>query len=445
MEPYILERPEHPISRREIDPRVLKVLYRLINAGHAAFLVGGGVRDLMLGRSPKDFDVGTSAHPHEVRALFRNSRLIGRRFRLVHVVFGPHNVEVATFRRPAEELPERAELLIRQDNTFGTPEEDAIRRDFTVNALFYDPRSFRVIDYVGGLADLRARLIRTVGDPERRMREDPVRMMRAVRFAAKLDFEIEPATRAAIERHREDLLKASVPRLVEETFRTLSTPAAARALVLTEQLGLLEVLLPRLSHHLRMCADPPQLTLTARNMATLGGAIDSGLAPSHALTLAALFLDLFFSPGDDSARRLVAAELVEDLRTRGFGRGDTEHMRLLLESFPRLLNPSRRTRSVVSRPYFAEARVLHQLTAAHYPGDPGALDRFLADQEGFLARVPAAAEGGLRRGRRNRRSRHRRRGRGAQPGANASQSSNGSSAEPDSISPPHLPPVERPD
>src|SRR5271155_4496160 len=145
----------------------------------------------MLSRKPKDFDVATSAHPQQVRDLFRNSRLIGRRFRLVHVFFGPHNIEVATFRRQAEAVLDDSDPMIRHDNTFGTAEEDAFRRDFTVNALFYDPRTFEVIDYTGGVADLEARLIRSVGDPEVRMREDPVRMIRAVRFAAKLGFAIE--------------------------------------------------------------------------------------------------------------------------------------------------------------------------------------------------------------------------------------------------------------
>ena len=137
--PTILERAQHPVSRRDIEPNVLKVLYRLIGAGHVAYLVGGGVRDLMMGRRPKDFDVATSAHPNQVRELFRNSRLIGRRFRLVHVFFGPQNIEVATFRRRSEEIAEGDDPLIRHDNTFGTPEEDAFRRDFTINALFYDP------------------------------------------------------------------------------------------------------------------------------------------------------------------------------------------------------------------------------------------------------------------------------------------------------------------
>jgi len=156
----VLERPEHSISRRDIDPQVLKVLYRLINAGFTAYLVGGSVRDLMIGLKPKDFDIATSAHPHQVRALFRNSRLIGRRFRLVHVFFGPHNIEVATFRRLGE-ASAFDDPLLRHDNTFGTPAEDAFRRDFTINGLFYDPSTFRVIDFVGGARDLEHRLIRT--------------------------------------------------------------------------------------------------------------------------------------------------------------------------------------------------------------------------------------------------------------------------------------------
>src|SRR5690348_6440663 len=319
LEPHILERAEHPISRRDIDPDVLKVLYRLIKAGHIAYLVGGSVRDLMLGRRPKDFDVATDTHPQQVRDLFRNSRLIGRRFRLVHVFFGPKNIEVATFRRHSEDVSAE-DPLIRHDNTFGTPEEDAFRRDFTVNALFYDPQTFRVIDYAGGVADLRARLIRTIGDPELRMREDPVRMMRAVRFAAKLGVDIEAGTRAAIERNRADLLKASVPRLVEETFRTIGQPGAARALLLMEELGLLEQLMPWLSVHLKSDARPVADTRTLRNLAALGEAISRGAAPSHETILAAMFLDLHLCAGTQSADRADRLDLPAELRKRGFAR-----------------------------------------------------------------------------------------------------------------------------
>ncbi|HXZ88070.1 MAG TPA: polynucleotide adenylyltransferase PcnB, partial [Candidatus Binataceae bacterium] len=378
MEPFIIERSEHPISRRDIDPNVLKVLYRLINAGHIAYLVGGGVRDLMVGRRPKDFDVATSAHPHQVRDLFRNSRLIGRRFRLVHVFFGPQNIEVATFRRLSEDVADSDDLLIRHDNTFGTPEEDAFRRDFTINSLFYDPRTFRVIDYVGGVQDLQSRLIRTIGEPQTRMREDPVRMLRAVRFAVKMGFELDPATQTAIETHRDDLAKASVPRLVEETFRTLAVAEPERALVLLEQLGLLPAMLPGISEHLKSSGASLAETPTVRNLAALGATIAEGNVPSRGLVLACLFADLHLDAVHNSARAR-HFELVEMLRGRGFSRADTEHMRLLLEALPHMLRPSRITRRVSRRPYFAEARRLFALIAPVRGADIAALDRFLAE------------------------------------------------------------------
>src|SRR5258705_780881 len=217
VDPRIVPREEHSVSRRDIDPDALKVLYRLRQYEHVAYLVGGSVRDLLIGRRPKDFDIGTSAHPYQVKKLFRNCWIIGRRFRLAHVKFGTKVIEVATFRRqvqPGEEIgPEApplpdaqrsrdadtdAERLIHRDNTFGTPEEDAFRRDFTVNALFYDIATFSVIDYVGGLEDLDQRVIRTIGDPAVRFREDPVRMLRAVALAARLQFTIDRDTLEAM-------------------------------------------------------------------------------------------------------------------------------------------------------------------------------------------------------------------------------------------------------
>lgn len=404
MEPHILERAEHPISRRDIDPDVLKVLYRLIKASQVAYLVGGSVRDLMLGRRPKDFDVATDAHPQQVRDLFRNSRLIGRRFRLVHVFFGPKNIEVATFRRRSEDVS-LDDPLIRHDNTFGTPEEDAFRRDFTVNSLFYDPQTFRVIDYTGGVADLKARLIRTIGDPELRMREDPVRMLRAVRFAAKLGFELEPATRAAIEQHRADLLKSSVPRLVEETYRTIGQTGAARALLLMEELGLLEQLMPWLSAHLKNETRPLEDSRTVRNLAALGQAISNGALPGHETILAAMFLDQQTPgmAGHDGGRRL---DLPSELRQRGFARGDTETMRLMLEAYPHLAKPSRRTYRLMHRPYFDNARRLYEITAPNYGIDTSVLARFLQDPQSYLeghAPPPPNAVAGKRRRRRRRR------------------------------------------
>ena len=412
MEPRIIERAEHPISRRDIDPNVLKVLYRLINAGHLAYLVGGGVRDLMIGRKPKDFDVATSAHPQQVRDLFRNSRLIGRRFRLVHVFFGPQNIEVATFRRRSEEPAGTDDPMIRLDNTFGTPEEDAFRRDFTVNALFYDPATFQVIDFAGGADDLRARLIRTIGEPELRMREDPVRMMRAVRFAAKLGFEIEPATRAAIERHRNDLLKASMPRLVEETYRTVGQAEAGRATSLMEELGLLEPMLPFLSAHLKetSAADSPAPMLS--HMRALGRTIDEGFAADHAFVLGAMLFD--FMRSRRHAENADEFDLLAELRQRGFARGDTERMRLISDAFQHLAAPSRRTRRLVRRPYFGDARRFFEMIAPSYGIDVTGLHRFLDDPEGFFTQrqpggenqPPGTSRRRRRRRRRNRRPRH---------------------------------------
>src|SRR6267142_3384815 len=224
VEPRIVPREEHPISRKDIDPDALKVLYRLRQFEHAAYLVGGSVRDLLLGRRPKDFDIGTSAHPYQVKKLFRNCWIIGRRFRLAHVKFGQKIIEVATFRRqvaageevvadgvpaPDPTTPE-GEQLIHRDNTFGTPEEDAFRRDFTINALFYDIATFSVIDYVDGLADLRAGVVRSIGDPDVRLREDPVRMIRAVALAARLDFAVDAPVRDAIRLHRHEISKSSM-------------------------------------------------------------------------------------------------------------------------------------------------------------------------------------------------------------------------------------------
>jgi poly(A) polymerase len=240
--PRILSRPEHIISRKNIDPDALKVLYRLKNNGFVAYLVGGGVRDLLLGRQPKDFDIGTSAHPQQVRKLFRNCFIVGRRFRLAHVRFGRKVVEVSTFRRAAE--PEGDDTLIRRDNTFGTPEEDAFRRDFTVNALFYDIATFSVIDWVGGLEDLSARVICTIGDPAVRFREDPVRMLRAVALAARLDFRIDPGTAEAVRFLRGEIVRSSPARILEEFYKILRQGRSRRTFEMLHEYGLLAYLLP---------------------------------------------------------------------------------------------------------------------------------------------------------------------------------------------------------
>ena len=265
--PRIIPRAEHPISRRDIDPDALKVLYRLRQYDHVAYLVGGSVRDLLLGRRPKDFDIGTSAHPYQVKKLFRNCWIIGRRFRLAHVKFGTKVVEVATFRRqvaageevvqdgvpaPDPNTPE-GEHLIHHDNTFGTPEEDAFRRDFTINALAYDIASFSIIDYVGGLEDLRAGVVRAIGDPEVRLREDPVRMLRAVALAARLNFTIDPPVLDAIRTHRHEISHSSAPRLLEEYYKILRAGSAEKTFRMLAEVGLLEPISTELH---RGAADP---------------------------------------------------------------------------------------------------------------------------------------------------------------------------------------------
>jgi len=246
---------DRPIPLELIDADAVKVLRRLTRAGHQAYLVGGGVRDLLLGRAPKDFDVATSARPNEVRSLFRNCRIIGRRFRLAHILFGGGKViEVATFRRnPAMEAPEETDseviddLLIRSDNVFGDAHEDALRRDFTINALFYDLDRRQVLDWCGGMSDVQSRTIHTIGDPMVRFREDPIRVLRAIKFAARLDLGIAPDVYDAMVATREDLAKAARPRVFEEILRLLRGGAAHRSMWLLWETGGMAVLLPELA------------------------------------------------------------------------------------------------------------------------------------------------------------------------------------------------------
>ncbi|UAN48697.1 polynucleotide adenylyltransferase PcnB [Serratia sp. JSRIV001] len=227
----VIPRDQHAISRKDISENALKVLYRLNKSGYEAYLVGGGVRDLLLGRKPKDFDITTNATPEQVRKLFRNCRLVGRRFRLAHVMFGPEIIEVATFRGHHEQSQESDKnssqqaqngMLLR-DNIFGTIEDDAQRRDFTINSLYYGVADFALRDYVGGLRDLQQGVIRLIGDPETRYREDPVRMLRAVRFAAKLNMTISEETAEPIPRLASLLHEIPPARLFEEALKLLQT------------------------------------------------------------------------------------------------------------------------------------------------------------------------------------------------------------------------------
>jgi poly(A) polymerase len=246
--PAIIARADHGITRANISEYALKVLYRLKDAGFQAYMVGGGVRDLLLGREPKDFDVATNARPDDVRRLFRNCRLIGRRFRLAHVHFGRDVIEVATFRAllDGEDSGETwiQDGRIIRDNVYGTIEEDAWRRDFTINALYYDIRDFSVVDYTGGMADLKAGIVRPIGDPRQRFREDPVRILRAVRFAAKLGFKIHPQAEAPVRELGHLLTGIPAARLFDEVLKLFHGGFAHTTFELLRHYGLLTYLFP---------------------------------------------------------------------------------------------------------------------------------------------------------------------------------------------------------
>ncbi|HEX7879719.1 MAG TPA: polynucleotide adenylyltransferase PcnB, partial [Candidatus Eisenbacteria bacterium] len=449
MEPVIVSRSEHPISRKSIDPDAVKVLYRLHRAGFQGYLVGGGVRDLMLGRNPKDFDISTDAHPQQVKRLFRNCRLIGRRFRLAHVHFGGKIVEVSTFRKRSEPVPDDAlaegeeeDILIRSDNTFGTAEEDALRRDFTINGLFYDIGSFAVIDYVAGLDDLKARTIRTIGDPDIRFREDPVRMIRAIKFAARLDFDIEPATWQAILDNHDEILKSAPPRVLEEFYRLLGGGAAARSFHLLEESGMLDILVPQLTEYLAVperaeasgdgAELPPSpmhrwLTVLDRlrhedaplTNALLIGALVGPMAFDDALTSrgpvrsdAARDSGADGSDdGDDDADFYLSPDTEDKIRdvlaTIGVPRRDTERLFQTFRAMRRFSGQRSRRfspRSFVTKNYFPEAFLFLHLAieATGRPEDVLIRWRKLAEEAGLDGSIPT--------GSRRRRRRRRRRG-----------------------------------
>lgn len=267
-EKRIYARSEHNISRDNISSNALKVLYRLKNAGFEAFLVGGGVRDLLLEGRPKDFDISTNAEPEDVRNLFRNCRLIGRRFRLAHVHFGSEIIEVATFRGQHEgNQGDDAQIvngMITRDNVYGSLEEDAWRRDFSVNSLYYNIKDFSVEDHVGGLVDLRARRLRILGDPEQRYREDPVRMLRAVRFAAKLDFTIHPDTEAPLFELGSLLEGVPPARLYEEVLKLFLSGHSVKTLELLRHYHLFRYLFPQTEVSLRDDEDSKSLAFINR-------------------------------------------------------------------------------------------------------------------------------------------------------------------------------------
>lgn len=269
-----------------ISPGTLKTLYTLKDAGHEAYMVGGGVRDLLAGITPKDFDIATSAHPEAVRRLFRSCRMIGRRFVICHVRFGEEVLEVTTFRGPVTDSHERDETgRILVDNDYGTLEEDAFRRDFTVNALYYDILDFSIVDYCGGVEDLKAGVLRLIGEPELRYREDPVRMLRAIRIANKLHFRLDPATAAPIKRLAPLLAEVPAARLFDEVLKVLLCKEGADNLYGLRVYGLFRQLFPSTDAAL---ADPARLAFVTAALGNSADRLAKDQSVSPAFTYAAL-------------------------------------------------------------------------------------------------------------------------------------------------------------
>ena len=307
LKPTIIPRAEHTISRANISPNALKVLYRLRDTGHQACLVGGSVRDLLLGREPKDFDVCTDAHPEVVHKLFRNCRLIGRRFRLAHIQFGREIIEVATFR--AQQNNDDSDSAVRldngriiSDNVYGTIDEDAARRDFTINALYYSIDDFSLLEYANGLADLKAGIIRLIGDPEQRYREDPVRMLRAVRFAAKLGFRLDPATEAPIYNCRHMLREVPAARLFDEVLKLFLSGYAVQIFELLRLYGLFSELFPMTDRCLRTQKNGFPRSLLVRALTNT----DTRIMEEKPVTPAFLYAALLWEPLREHVEHLQA-------------------------------------------------------------------------------------------------------------------------------------------
>jgi len=329
--PVILPRSQHIISRTDIDVEVLKVLYRLHHKGYRAYLVGGGVRDLLLAKRPKDFDIATDAHPQEIRRLFRNSRIIGRRFRLVQVFFkGGKIVEVSTFRRRSEYDGE--DELLAPNNTFGSPEEDARRRDLTINGLFYNIADFSIIDYVGGLRDLQDRVIRVIGPPEVRFRRDPVRMLRVVRHAARTGFSIDPAAWSALVSQGHLIRLCNPSRVRDELMKDFRSGFSRPFLDLMLQSGLLAAILPDLKPWLQQSPEAVRGRL-ADLFSALDRLTQAGLALTEAffwtLFLRALVTAVQDRPGGEIPPEEVPRFLEQALKPLEFAPGRREEMLLL--------------------------------------------------------------------------------------------------------------------
>jgi poly(A) polymerase len=339
--PRIIPRDQHSISRQDIDREALKVMYRLRDAGYSAYLVGGGVRDLFLGKTPKDFDISTDARPGQLRKLFKNSRVIGKRFRLVQVFFhGGKIIEVSTLRCRSEFDVDGSDEVLASNNTYGTVAEDALRRDLTINALFYEIENFTIIDHVDGTRDLQDKIIRMVGDPARRIRRDPIRMMRAIRHAARIDFTIEEKTWTAIKENAASLKMCPDSRLRDELLRDLKGGASAKWAALALDCEVFQTLLPFYPKNLP--PEPRSLLLAA--LAAADRLQSAGVQLSEAFLFALLLLPWALqelAPLDDSAHtgktnisKATLAKIGQNLQHLNVAKAQKEELARLLLNLP---------------------------------------------------------------------------------------------------------------
>jgi poly(A) polymerase len=456
--------PSHRLSLRDVDADALKVVRKLHAAGHEAYLVGGCVRDLYLNRKPKDFDVATSARPEQIRRVFRNSRIIGRRFKLAHVFFGSKVIETSTFRAPIaaaisdpsdEEAggeDEDQDLLITHDNEWGDVEQDARRRDFTINGLFFDIEHGQIVDFVDGVDDLDRGVIRTIGDPLVRFREDPVRMIRAIKFAARLDFMIDDASWSALLECAPDIARCSRARLVEEIYKLLRGGACKRAFELMLEADLFQYIWPDYIElydevgglHRPGKGDPDEpadlpSALFWRYLAALDDYVmETGQTPSNGVIQAILFAPLLDKQLLDVSR----AELdvyIDDLMTPpcaalGVARRDRELARQIFMAHRRMMQPSPKRggkSSLVQRQYFHDALLFLGFSVEARDNDGGVLEhwRLLASGQLVTGARAAGADGerpggtGKRRRSRGRRGKRKPRREGDGPaGARAGES-----------------------
>ncbi|MRR15223.1 MAG: polynucleotide adenylyltransferase PcnB [Deltaproteobacteria bacterium] len=433
MQPLIIPRKDHRISRKKIPQHVLRTVYRLRDNGFIAYLMGGCVRDLLLERTPKDFDIVTDARPGQIKRLFRNCRLVGRRFRLAHLHFADEILEVSTFRADALSAESDAERpvshhhkprhlkddsgMVLRDNVFGTPEQDALRRDFTINALAYNIADYSVIDYSTGLGDLREGIIRPIGDPYVRFTEDPVRMLRAVRFAASHHFAIEPSAWETLCTLSSTISRASPARLYEEMLKLFVKGAAGRAFGLLHESGLLAALFPRLSQWLD--GDTQRLNLVSANLEYLDGRCRAGTASSPALFFAAFFGPLLAETALAGSRdglpgRLAWDAACTDLMKECSGivsvPGKVASQLCNILAMQHLLHrvSPRRPSVIVKRPEFADALAYLHLEGELRGENQSALawwDAFLSGEPSSLITETPADEAPVKRRRRRKRRR----------------------------------------